>query len=641
MPPPTFASGHLLVNRYRIRELLGVGQTAEVYLAEDTSLQRSVVVKVLLPRLAGHEDVRRAFRDRIVRAATLSHPHLARVYDGGQESGSIFMICEYLSGGSLEQVLASGRTLSVDDGARLGRDVASALSYVHESGMVHGALSPSKLLLDGEGRVRVSDVALAGIGSAYRERLTLNDVRFLSPEQAIGDPAGPKSDVYALALIIYEALTGVTPFDGVTPESVLRARINATLPMRPELGTLDMLLAQAAVPDPRLRLDAETFANRLGAVVSDDAPLILAAVRGEVPLLSQYRPSAPRNSVGFRPPSPDQITGATPVVAPLGARNAPRHARPADEWMTPATSTLGSRRSVRPEFDDSDYSRLPGSRRMAFLIAAVLLLVLAVGGGLAWIFGAFTSSSAVPNLVNVNLHQFENSTTTLYPNDAALKAKLKSDGFTIAVTSAYSATVPKGVIIAQTPVAGAMEKSGQVITVEVSNGVHLVRIPASLVGEDCTTAEARLHELHVNATCPASNLVSSSVTPLGKVAKIVNSAGHVVTSVPVDSSVILERSSGPVTSTTTTTTPSNTTTTTAPNTTTTTTTIPVAQQVAVPNVVGKDQAQVLAAFKAADLYYSTRGHGAGTHPTWTSVVSEVPGAGTTVKKLSTVILNVK
>lgn len=638
MPPPTFASGHLLVNRYRISDLLGVGQTAEVYLAEDTSLQRSVVVKVLLPRLAGHEDVRRAFRDRIVRAATLSHPHLARVYDGGQESGSIFMICEYLSGGSLEAVLASGRTLSVDDGARLGRDVASALAYVHESGMVHGALSPSKLLLDGEGRVRVSDVALAGIGSAYRERLTLNDVRFLSPEQAIGDPAGPKSDVYALALIIYESLTGVTPFDGVTPESVLRARINATLPMRPELGTLDMLLAQAAVPDPRLRLDADTFASRLGAVVSDDAPLVLAPALGEVPLLSQYRPSAPRNSVGFRPPSPDQITGATPVVAPLGARSAPRHARPADEWMTPSTGSLGARRSVRPEFDDADYSRLPGSRRLAFLIAAVLLLVLAVGGGLAWIFGAFTSSHAVPSLVNVNLNQFENSTTTQYPNDARLKATLKTDGFTIAVTSTYSATVPKGVIIAQTPVAGTVEKSGQVITVSVSNGVHTVNLPSNLIGEDCTTAEARLTTLHVKATCPASKLVSSSVTPLGKIAKVVNSAGAVVTSVPINSTVILERSSGPASTGSTTTTTS-----TQPNTTTTTTTttIPASQQVAVPNVVGMDQSQVLAAFKAADLYYSTRGNGAGTHPTWTSVVSEVPGAGTTVKKLSTVILNVK
>jgi beta-lactam-binding protein with PASTA domain len=196
--------------------------------------------------------------------------------------------------------------------------------------------------------------------------------------------------------------------------------------------------------------------------------------------------------------------------------------------------------------------------------------------------------------------------------------------------------VARGVIIAQTPVAGTVEKSGQIITVSVSYGVHVVKIPANLVGEDCTTAEARLHAVHVNSTCPASNLVSSSVTPLGKIAKVVDRAGHVVTSVPVNSTVILERSSGPASVTTTTTT-----TTTPPNTTTTTTTIPVAEQVAVPNVVGMDQSQVLAAFKKADLYYSTRGPGAGTKPTWTSVVSESPGAGTTVKKLSNVILNVK
>ena len=310
------------------------------------------MVKVLLPRLAGHEDVRRAFRERIIKAATLSHSHLARVFDGGQESGSIFMICEYLSGGSLEDVLASGRTLSVDDGARLGRDVGSALAYVHENDMVHGSLSPSKLLLDEEGRVRVSDIALAGIGREYRERVTLDDVRFLSPEQAIGDPANPRSDVYALALILYEAVTGITPFDGVTPEAVLRARINATLPMRPELGSLDMVLAQATVSDPRVRLDAETFASRLGAVVSDFAPLVIPPIGGEVPLLSQYRPSEPRNSVGFRPPSPDQITGATAVVSSIGrtGRAAPRPSRRRvdDDGLATGPRSKRSRKSRRP-----------------------------------------------------------------------------------------------------------------------------------------------------------------------------------------------------------------------------------------------------------------------------------------------------
>jgi serine/threonine protein kinase len=136
---PTFSPDYTLAGRYRIREMLGVGQTAEVYVAEDLSLHRLVVVKVLLADLAAHEEIRRAFRDHIIRAATLSHPHLARVFDGGQESGSIFMISEYLSGGSLEDVLGAGRRFSVDDGARLGRDVASALAYVHEQGFVLGS----------------------------------------------------------------------------------------------------------------------------------------------------------------------------------------------------------------------------------------------------------------------------------------------------------------------------------------------------------------------------------------------------------------------------------------------------------------------------------------------------------------------
>jgi serine/threonine-protein kinase len=638
MPAPTFANGHLLVNRYRIQELLGIGDTAEVYLAEDQSLQRSVVVKVLLPRLAGHEDVRRAFRERIIKAATLSHAHLARVFDGGQESGSIFMICEYLSGGSLEDVLSSGRTLSVDDGARLGRDVGSALAYIHENGVVHGALSPSKLLLDEEGRVRVSDIALAGIGTEYRERLTLNDVRFLSPEQAIGDPANARSDVYSLALILYEAVTGITPFDGVTPEAVLRARINATLPMRPELGTLDMLLAQAAVADPRLRLDAEQFASRLGAVVSDFAPLVIAPVAREVPLLSQYRPSEPRNSIGFRPPSPDQITGAAAVVSSLGRTGAPRHARPADEWVA-TSSPVARNRSARGDFDDLDYGRLPRSRRLVFLVAALVLLVIAIGGGIAWKVGLFTQNNSVPNFVGVNLGEYQNVQFTSSAPINSLRSTVKADGFVVQIKHAYSSSEKSGTIIAQSPVFNTEAKSGQVITVTVSDGVQTVRLPAHLIGETCRQATPQLVRLHLVVRCPASQMVSSASTPVGRIARVVNTAGKSITSALAHSTVILERSTGPATSTTTTTVVSSTTTTVVSA--TTTTTIASQALVAVPSVVGEDQAQVHAAMTAADLYYHTTGPGAGTHPTWTKVVSENPVAGTMVKKLSTVTLTVK
>ena len=632
MAPSTFAPGHNLVGRYRIQALLGVGQTTEVYLAEDLSLQRSVVVKVLLPRLAGHEDVRRAFRDRIVRAATLSHPHLARVFDGGQESGAIFMICEYLSGGSLEDVLASGRTLSIDDSARLGRDVASALAYVHANGFVHGSLSPSKLLLDDEGRVRVSDIAVAGLSTAYRDRLTLDDVRFLSPEQAIGDPPSAKSDVYALALIIFEAVTGVTPFEGLTPEAVLRSRINASLPMRPELGTLDMLLAQAAVPDPLLRLDAEQLSSRLGMVVSDFAPLFVAPVRGEVPLLSQFQPAELRNSVGFRAPSADQITGGSPVVAGIRRAGTPRHARPDDQFVVSAGPVGPTRRAPRPDFDNLDYDRGPRTRHLAFLAAALLLLVVSIGGGVAWKIGFFSHNNAVPNLVGrdfLNLSKSSNPISSI----------LHSDGFTLAVRRARSSTVKSGLIISQTPAAQTAQKSGTVITVTVSNGSQIVTMPTNLVGETCAVARSELAKKHVHAQCPTSNEISSSVVPAGDVARVIRNGVVNPPAVPINSTVILELSTGPAT--TTTTAVSNTTTTTAPGTTSSTTTLSTKPLIAMPNVVGMNQSQVHTAMANAGLYYTTKGPGAGTKPTWTKVVSSVPTAGTKVKKFSTVLLNVK
>ncbi|MGD0054332.1 MAG: protein kinase [Acidimicrobiales bacterium] len=622
MSPYTYNPGHELAGRYRIVELLGVGRTAEVYLADDLSLNRSVVVKVLLANLATHEQVRRTFRDHIVRSATLSHPHLARVFDGGQESGSIFMISEYLNGGSFEDVLASGRRLSLDDVARLGRDVASALAYIHANGFVHGSLSPSKLLFDGEGRVRVSDIALAGLGDGYRDRLNLDDVRYLSPEQVLGEIVGPKTDVYSLALILFEAATGMTPFDGMTAEIVLRSRINAPLPVRPELGTLDMLLAQAAVPDPLLRLDAEQFATRLSTVLNDDAPLVVAPVRSDVPLLERFTPQEPRTSIGFRPPSPDQIVGTGASVFPVAAQY------PASSRVTTSGAREGEFRPLRSSpgrgYGALPPNRPPRQRRIGFLAAAILLLVVAVAGAAAWKFGLFTSKQTVPSLVNLKLSQ----ASTL----------LKSDGFTISVdTPETSATVPKNEIMFQSPAAGTVGKSGAVITVRVSDGPNMITLPTNLLGRECAGDTAILHRHTVSATCPSDKSIASTRFVTGLVAGVLY--GHTTNpvAVPRGASVILELSRGPGPSTTTTTSASTTTSSTSS---TTTTTLAGQGARAVPNVIGLDYAQTYAAMKKAVLYFTTTGPGAGT-TTWTKVISESPGAGTMVPYKSTVVLDVQ
>ena len=606
----TFLPDYQLAGRYRIIDLIGVGHTAEVYLAEDLSLNRTVVVKVLLPALAVHEEVRRAFRDNIVKSATLSHPHLARVYDGGQENGAIFMITEYLGGGSLEDVLTSGRILSTDDAARLGRDVASALNYLHENGFVHSELSPSKLLFDEEGMVRVSDVALAGIGTAYRERLSLDDVRYLSPEQVLGEAISEKTDVYSLALIMYEAVTGEAPFDEMTPEAVLRQRIHSPLPVRPELGTLDMILAQAAIPDPLMRLDAGQFSNRLSGVTSDSLPLVVLQSNGPTPLLQQsLNNQAPRETIGFNAPSPDQLIGntqAVPTAFPL-----PQQPRPVSSTPQPVDNEFREARRRTPiTFDSMPPSRVLRKGKSGFLLAAILIAVVGVGGGVAYEMGLFTTKHTVPSLIGLTSTQAQ--------------SLLKSDGdpFTITETkSVASATVDKGKIVSQSVAVGTAGKAGLVIQVEISKGPTMVTLPTNLVGENCVTATAQLAKLKLIAQCPTSAQVDSSAVPAGRIVSYSYNKTENPTQVPANETVILSVSTGVAATT-------GSTTTTLANT---------AGTVSVPNVVGLNPTQTLAAMHTALLFYATTGPGSNTGK-WLSVVSQTPAAGTVVKLKTKVVL---
>lgn len=606
----TFNPNYELAGRYRIIDLIGVGHTAEVYLAEDLSLNRTVVVKVLLPSLAQHEEVRRAFRDNIVRSATLSHPHLARVYDGGQELGAIFMITEYLGGGSLEDVLSSGRILSSDDTARLGRDVASALNYLHENGFVHSELSPSKLLFDEEGMVRVSDVALAGIGALYRERLSLDDVRYLSPEQVLGEEVTDKTDVYSLALIMYEAVTGEAPFDEMTPEAVLRQRIHSPLPVRPELGTLDMILAQAAIPDPRMRLEAGQFSNRLSGVTSDSSPLVVMQSSGPTPLLQQsLNNQAPRETIGFNAPSPDQLfanTQAVPTAFPL-----PQQPRPVSSTPQPVQNEFREARRRTPiTYDSMPPSRTPRKGRSGFLLAAILIVVVALGGGVAYEMGLFTTKHTVPSLIGLTSTQAQ--------------SLLKSDGdpFTITETNSVpSATVPKGNIVTQSVPVGTAGKAGLVIQVEISTGPNMVTLPTNLVGEDCVAATQQLTKLNLVAQCPTSAQVDSSTIPAGRIVSFTYNNSTNPTEVPENAIVVLSVSTGIAPA----------------NGATTTTLAASAGTVSVPNVVGLNPTQTLAAMHTALLFYATTGPGSNTGK-WVSVVSQTPAAGTVVKTKTKVVL---
>src|ERR1035437_3980411 len=623
MMPSSFAPGHEFAGRYRLIELLGVGHTVEAYRADDLTLQREVVIKVLNANLASHEEVRRAFRDQIIQTATFRHPHLARVYDGGQHAGSIFMVSEYLNGGSLEDILRSGQVLSVEETSRLGRDVASALAYLHEHGIEHGELSPNKILFDDSGHARVSDVALAGLAGPHRHFTTRDDVRYFSPEQARGDIATAASDVYALGLILFETATGATPFEGATAESMLRERLLGPLPSRPELGGLDIVLAQATVPDALVRLTAEELTQRLSGVVSDNGPF-LKYDEPSPSLLGSFAPAEPRQSVGFRPPSPGQIVSSPRSSATFGQSPGPRHGAP-------------PRRSNPGAFEDlSPFGA--GRRRPMYLAAAVLVVLLAAAGRFALKLGYLTTKHNAPSVYGLTL--------------AEASTLVKNDGLKLSVTKhVASATIKAGAIVSQTPAAGTSVSGGSTLSVTLSSGPPpvLETVPTNILGMSCAAATTALAALHVTATCPTTSSIASSTVATGLVAGWLSVITKNPGSVPKGSSLILETCSGSTatttTSTTTTTVPgtSTTTPTTTSTTTPTTTTTLHPTSLAMPNLTGMDPAQVYTALKAAGLFYSTKGPGAGTATTagtWTKVVSTIPAAGTMVPYKSTVTLNV-
>ncbi|MGH9021095.1 MAG: PASTA domain-containing protein, partial [Acidimicrobiales bacterium] len=270
--------------------------------------------------------------------------------------------------------------------------------------------------------------------------------------------------------------------------------------------------------------------------------------------------------------------------------------------------------------------RPPRRRRVGLAVVAAVIVLAAVGVGAAYKLGLFTTTYAVPS--------FEGLTVT----QAGTVLTGDHDGFVISVTAhARSSTVARSLIISQTPAAGTTGKPGLVISVTISDGPEMVTVPAGLVGEDCATATQALLGAHLNARCPSSAEVISATVPAGRVVRV--RLGSVVNPHRVrrGATLLLVLSRGPATTTTTTTIPGGTTTTT-PGTTTTTTLAPGTE--AMPNVLGLTRAQVYAAMKAAQLYFSTSGPHANT-PQWTTATGSSPAAGAPVKRLSNVVIFVK
>ncbi len=223
----------LVDNRYRLRQPLGSGGMAEVFLAHDDVLDRDVALKVMSGRYAGDDEFIERFRREAQSAAALSHPNIVSIFDRGEaDDGTYYIAMEYLPGGTLKDRILKRGALPPRTSAAVALQIAEALRAAHERNVVHRDIKPHNILITGSGDVKVTDFGIARAASSSTMTRTghiLGTAHYISPEQAMGEPVGPASDLYSLGVVLYEMLTGEMPFDADTPLGIAMKHVNGHL----------------------------------------------------------------------------------------------------------------------------------------------------------------------------------------------------------------------------------------------------------------------------------------------------------------------------------------------------------------------------------------------------------------------------
>ncbi len=298
------------VGRYEIEKTLGRGAMGIVYLARDPLIDRKVALKTL--RLDVGVDVADEFRERFLReaqaAGRLNHPGIVTIHDVGEDrsSGVLYIAMEYIEGRDLKEILASGHRFRPSEAARIVADVAMALDYAHQMGVVHRDIKPGNLILTHDGSARIADFGIARMESSNLtvDGQFIGTPNFMSPEQISAGPIDGRSDLFSLGVVLFTLLTGQRPYTGETMHQVTRKIIEEPAP--------------------------------IPSIVDDSVPAAFNPIVVKCLDKDPDRDSRPgASSPPFSPPWPDRWSGANPVTI-SAPRSTPRISKPGPEKAMPA-----------------------------------------------------------------------------------------------------------------------------------------------------------------------------------------------------------------------------------------------------------------------------------------------------------------
>ena len=517
--------GKVLGGRYRLVTPIATGSSARVFLADDAILRRRVAVKVLHPALAADEVFLRRFRAEAQSIAALNHPHVMAVYDWGNDDVP-YLVSEFLAGGSLRMMLDAGNLLTASQALLVGLEAARGLEYAHKRGIIHRDVKPANLLFDDDGRLRLADFGLAKALSeaAWTEPagVMLGTMRYASPEQAKGEPLTGKSDLYSLALVLIEAVTGEVPFSTDTALGTLMARVDNQLQAPSELGALGPAIERAAHPDPAQRPDAGEFSIALMAAAEDlvrPEPLVLVSTIARGESLDPDRDPTLIAPSEIYSPDPESTGGTTMIVEQPASLVPDRR---------PPLPSLAQSSGLRlPRYDRFADTRPP--RRWPIALGVVIVMILAVGA-LGVALANRASSHEVPDLRN--------------KSESSLLEIAAANGWRTARVDLRDIDVAAGNIIDTDPVAGRKLDKGELLTYTVSRGKPLVPLPPDVVGK--AAAEGRELLVQAGFTVAEPRLTFDEKAPKGTIMSVVDEANKPTSSeAPSGSTLTLIVSNGP------------------------------------------------------------------------------------------------
>jgi hypothetical protein len=281
-----FTPGQIIAERYRVVALAGRGGMGEVYRAEDLTLSQVVALKFLPQNLSQDSAALERFHAEVRNARQVSHPNVCRVFDIGETGGNLFLTMEYVDGEDLASVVRRIGRLSPDKATEIARQICAGLAAAHERGVIHRDLKPANVMLDGAGKIRITDFGLASLATSVNgAEARAGTPAYMAPEQMAGREVTTKSDIYSLGLILYEILTGKRAFEAATLPELMKLRESGTITNPSTLvRDLDPLIERVILRCLEIEPEKRpTSALQVAAALPGGDPLAAALAAGETP----------------------------------------------------------------------------------------------------------------------------------------------------------------------------------------------------------------------------------------------------------------------------------------------------------------------------------------------------------------------